>query len=360
MNIDFADLAVGTRLNNQFSGVGFQKYQVAWAEWPSIRQAAMSPASTTAQVASSSPRAPDPHFDAAALGDTARGSPPRPGVTMRREPPHSGCLTPTGESQLAQASANVTAAAGFGTALTVTVATPQIASAVLDAVNDPDRLALVAVHDITYEQAPPGGVPDFALDGPLRHHGSAGASPIDVPIVIRRLDGSTGGIGFLLSPLPAGVSAALLAVSEVADVVDVRRGPDSLAVRGTHARPRSVAQRNCTTTPAPHPRPGVRQPLLWTCRSPRSAPTIVGAVTRLPPRLMAVTRVACQNKPRCAAQRALGEIRSRIGAAASTPAAPSLNSSKGRSRVLGSRMSRLAAGGPGLILGHPHVPASPA
>lgn len=76
--------------------------------------------------------------------------------------------------------------------------------------NDPELLALIAVLDIGYEEAPVGAAADFQLDGPLAASVVQGSPPVEVPLTIRRISGSTGSIGITLSSLPTGVNAVVL------------------------------------------------------------------------------------------------------------------------------------------------------
>jgi hypothetical protein len=209
MNIDFSNLAVGTKLGNQFTGVGFLKYQ--------SRVGGVVVDTPSGHVASFNDCPGCEFFSAGAniafstLQRTVTlhvGLLPIQGITVQRDLRLTAF--DAGGAPRATAIANVTAGAGFDTAFTVTLATPQIASVVLDAINDPEQLALIAIHDIIYEDAPPGSIPDFVLDGPPGATLLQGAPPVDIPLVIRRIGGSTGAISFSFSPLPAGVSGSVL------------------------------------------------------------------------------------------------------------------------------------------------------
>ncbi|MGZ6392265.1 MAG: hypothetical protein ACXWQZ_23750, partial [Ktedonobacterales bacterium] len=209
MNLDFSSLAVDTKLANQFAGVTFLQYQHhvggVVVDTPSGHVASFNDApgveffSSGANIAFSNlQRKLTLHV----------GLLPVPGADVRLYVR----LTAFDAEGLAWATAiaSVTAGAGFGTPLTVTLATPRIASVLLEAVDDTWLQARIALHDMIFDDAPSGSGPDFVLEGPPAITVLQGGPPVDVPLDIRRIDGSSGDISFALSDLPAGVSATFL------------------------------------------------------------------------------------------------------------------------------------------------------
>lgn len=110
---------------------------------------------------------------------------------------------------VASTTATVVAGAGFSGTLTVATPTPRIAIVTLQAVNDPDLLATIGLHDLTFEDAPPSTAPDFLLEIPTGMSLLQGAAATDLPIAIHRFGGSTGPISFSITALTSGVTGML-------------------------------------------------------------------------------------------------------------------------------------------------------
>jgi hypothetical protein len=104
-------------------------------------------------------------------------------------------------------SAAVQVGVGINTPITVTSASPNIASFQL--AFDPPSGAALGFDDLTME-FPAGTVADVALSAPLDTQVVLEGSTRDVPITLNRINGSNGNITLSASGLPAGVSAQFL------------------------------------------------------------------------------------------------------------------------------------------------------
>ena len=208
MIVDFAGLPVGTRLDNQFPDVTFLKYEVAVggvvADSPSGHVASFNDCPGCEFFSSGA------NIAFARLQRTVTlhvGLLPVAGVALQRDLRLTAY--DAGGIPLGIAIATVVAGAGFTVPLVVSIVTPQIASVVLNVVNDTAQPPAIAVHDIEFDNAPGGG-PDFQIRGPAGGSLGQGGPPVDLPLVISRIGGSSGDVSLSVAPLPAGVSATVL------------------------------------------------------------------------------------------------------------------------------------------------------
>jgi hypothetical protein len=219
MIVNFSGLAVGTKLSNQFPDVTFVRY------FSGVGGIVVD--SPSGHVASFTDCPGCEFFSRGANIEFARlqhtvtlhvGLLPALGVIQRdlRLTAHDAGGVPLGT-----AIATVTAGAGFATALTLSLPTPLIASVVLEPVSDPGLAANIAVLDIAFVNDVSGG-PDFELIAPIGGTLVQGGPPSDIPIVIRRIGGSAGGILLSVSTLPAGITGTVSPSTAPPDTVSLR------------------------------------------------------------------------------------------------------------------------------------------
>jgi hypothetical protein len=219
MVLDFSGLAVGTKLSNQFPDITFVSY---------LGVGGIVVDSASGHVASFTDCPGCEFFSRGAKIEFARlehtvtlhvGLLPVRGAVIQRDlrlTAHDAGGIPLGT-----AIATVTAGAGFATALTVSLPTPLIASVLLDPVSDPGLEANIAVLDIAFDNDIAGG-PDFELIAPVGGTVLQGGPPSDIPITIRRIGGSAGGILLSVSTLPAGVTGTVSPSTAPPDIVSLR------------------------------------------------------------------------------------------------------------------------------------------
>jgi hypothetical protein len=204
MVIDFSGLAVGTKLSSQFPDVTFLKY-ISGAGGVVVD-------SPSGHVATFNDCPGCEFFSIGANIAFARlqhtvtlhvGLVPFPGFVIQRDLRLTAL--DAGGVTLGTAIATVTAGTGFATVLTTSIPATLIASVVLEAVNDPGHEADIAVFDIAFDNDLTGG-PDFELLGPVGGTVVQGGPSLDLPLVIRRIGGSTGGIMLSVGGLPAQVT----------------------------------------------------------------------------------------------------------------------------------------------------------
>lgn len=220
MVIDFSGLAVGTKLSNQFPDLAFLKY--------SSGAGGVVVDSPSGHIASFSDCPGCEFFSSGAniaftrLQHTVTlhvGLLPVAGFVIQldlRVTAHDA-----GGVALGSAIATVTAGTGFATALTISIPIPLIASVVLEATNDPGLEANIAVFDIAFANDLSGG-PDFELLGPVGGTVVQGGPSVDLPLVIRRIGGSTGGIILSVGGLPAGVTGTAFVNAAPPDTATLR------------------------------------------------------------------------------------------------------------------------------------------
>ena len=207
-NVDFSSLATGTVLDKQLAGVTFLTYKGlvrgVVVDSPSGRIARF----TETTGCEFCPSGANMVFSALQRAITVHiGLVPNEGPNIQRDL-RVTALDAAG-SVRAVATANVTSGAGFDTALTVTTATPEIASVIIEAVDDPNMNAVIGLRDISFEEAP-GGAGDFSLELPPGTTVLQGGPAVDVPLTIHRFVPSTGAIHFSISDPPAGLSASVI------------------------------------------------------------------------------------------------------------------------------------------------------
>ncbi len=208
MIVDFVNIAVGAKLDSQFPDVRFLKYQGRVGgvviDSPSGHVATFNDCFGCEFFSSGATIA----FAALQQSVTVHiGLLPITGVVVQRDVRLTAY--DAGGGFQATSIASLTAGSGFAAALTVSIATPQIASVTLEPVNDPELLAVITIADIAFEHDTAGG-PDFDLRAPVAATLIQGGSPVDVPIAVDRIGGSTGYISLSVGALPPGVTASLL------------------------------------------------------------------------------------------------------------------------------------------------------
>lgn len=103
----------------------------------------------------------------------------------------------------------MTSGTGYDHVMTVTSSTANIASILVQAVNDPATNANIAIKEISFDNTGTDS-PDFLLQGPSTIEIVAGGPPVNYTINILRLGNSTGAITFSDDMLPAGVTATFI------------------------------------------------------------------------------------------------------------------------------------------------------
>lgn len=251
INIDFNGLPIGTKLDNQFSGVTFLKYR------NSVGGVVVDTGSGHAAAFNDCPGCEFFSTGANIAFSTLQRS-----VTLKvgllgvqgldvQADLRLTAFDASGQAQ-ATALASVAAGAGFGTSISVRSTASEIATVVLEAVNDPAQVALIAVHDLTCETARGGGGPDFALEGPAGVVVLQGGPQVDVPLVIRRFGGSAGVINLSFGPLPAGASGSLIPVATPGNSLTLRL--DAVTGPASEARTVVVTGTPMVTSAGPAPR----------------------------------------------------------------------------------------------------------
>lgn len=216
---DFSGLAVGTEVSTQFPDITFLPY------YGVVGVVADSPSGHIATFNHSLGReffSSGANIAFANLQHTVTlhvGLVPIPGVVVQcdlRMTAHDA-----GGVNLGAAIVTVTAGTGFATALTISLPTALIASVVLEAVNDLNLEASIAILDITFDNNLTGG-PDFELLGPAGGTVAQGGPAVDLPLVIRRIGGSTGSIMLSVGGLPAGITGSVLLNAAPSDSATIR------------------------------------------------------------------------------------------------------------------------------------------
>ena len=229
--VNFTGLAAGTKLDDQLVGLKFLKYgpigglviDTGWGRVASFEdnESGCEFCGSGARIAFSVlQRSVSLHV----------GLQPTHGVVVQWE------LRLTGFNAVGvpvgTATTTVIDVAGFGTPLAITIATPQIATVVLEAVNDPAIIASIAISDISFEEITGAGA-DFFLEGALSESVVQGNAPVDIPLTIFRIGGSSGDIAFALSSLPAGVTGTFIPNPASGTSVALRLQADTSSVPET-------------------------------------------------------------------------------------------------------------------------------
>jgi RHS repeat-associated protein len=208
-DLGFAELPVGTKLNNQFPTITFLKYQ-----------------NKVGGIVVDTPRG-----RVASFTDCSGCEFFSSGATIAFKMPHRTVMLHTGllpvkglavrrllrltafdvdGKPLKTDFADVTAGEGFGTALTVSTTTPQIATVTLEAIDDPSANASIALRDVVYfENALPDEGPDFVLGAPAGVSLSHDSAQRKVMLSVRRIRGSVGKIRFSVDLIPPGIETNL-------------------------------------------------------------------------------------------------------------------------------------------------------